>query len=68
MNNYADILLPADKEPWDHPRYWDLYTGMTEGRLEVSCPWWAKNHWEAKTSGELFEGCTYRLYTHKKDI
>jgi hypothetical protein len=64
MNNYEEIVLPADKDPLDHPLYADLHTAMTEDRLEVSCPWWAKDRWEAKTSGELFEGCTYRIYNH----
>jgi hypothetical protein len=62
---FTEITLSPDKDPKDHPMHDAICKGIIEGRVEVNCPWWHKDHWEAKTSIPdplLFEGCTYRLF------
>ncbi len=55
------IFLPIDKDPKDHPSYEKILEAMKEGKLKVNCPWWSKNHWEDKTTGDLFDGCNYLI-------
>jgi len=61
------VNLPADEDPKDHPRYEEILNAISEGRVEVSCPWWSKNHWESKTSGNLVDGCSYRIHQNPLD-
>ena len=38
------------------------------GTVEVSCPWWSKNHWEPKLKGELFDEAFYRIISKNDTI
>lgn len=39
-----------------------IIQAQKEGKLEVNCPWWDKNHWEEKKpETELWEECYYRI-------
>ena len=52
------------KKKYTQDELWEAY--QAGKKIEVSCPWWAKNHWENKTnvqSKEVFfvDECTYRI-------
>lgn len=34
---------------------------LERGEVEVSCPWWPKDHWETKSTGEFIHECWYRI-------
>lgn len=51
-------VTPADKQT--------LFEAFKAGkRIEVTCPWWAKDHWEQKTNvrgpDDFFDEATYRI-------